>query len=413
MLYVPLGVDDERYGVFCARARGERPRIHDEDQQLATLIAQRASIAVGNARLYERQREVARTLQAAFLPPALPRADGVRFDAVYAPGTRDLTVGGDWYDAFPLDDGTFAFSVGDVAGRGLDAAVPMGKMRQTFRALAVVEPDPARALCGCGRGAAPRALRRLRHRVRRHVRPAHARPALCERGPSAAVRARRGRDAVAAGGGRRSARLGNVRRAAHARASLVRGDLLIAFTDGLIESDARHRGRRTRARTGARASGVRFCSAPAALLRALVVPDDPGDDVAMLTLRAGGGADWSFDANDARAAQAARVEFVARLAAEGVGAEQRLAYEIVFGEIVGNAARYTPGPLDLALRRDGAKLVLAALDRGPGFGWAAALPANAWAESGRGLFLIDTLSHGVHIEHFGGFGSYLEITLVR
>src|SRR3982074_3575165 len=92
---------------------------------------------------------------------------------------------------------------------------------------------------------------------------------------------------------------------------------------------------------------VAFVSGPGKRLRAMIVPDVPADDVAILTLRAGGGADWSFDANDARAAQAARVEFVARLAAEGVGAEERLAYEIVFGEIVGNAARYTPGPLDL------------------------------------------------------------------
>ena len=411
VLYVPLGVDEERYGVFSLALAESDRAFTEEDQQLATLIAQRASIAVGNARLYERQREVARTLQASFLPPELPRADGVGFDAVYAPGTRDLTVGGDWYDAFPFDSGVLAFSVGDVAGRGLEAAVPMGKMRQTFRALAVVEPDPARALAGADavlRGEHSEVFVTAfvgtfdpRTRALRYANAGH---------PPPFVRASDGTlSRLEAAGVPLGLGMFDVLRTRER--SLVRGDLLIAFTDGLIE--ATHdieEGERALARA-LEHPAFAFCSAPAALLRALIVPEIPDDDVAILTLRAGGGADWSFDANDARAAQTARVEFVARLAAEGVGAEERLAYEIVFGEIVGNAARYTPGPLDLALRRDGAKLVLAALDRGPGFGWAATLPANAWAESGRGLFLIDTLSRGVRIEHLAGYGSYLEITL--
>jgi PAS domain S-box-containing protein len=413
VLYVPLGVDDERYGVFSLALAESDRAFTDEDQQLATLIAQRASIAVGNARLYERQREVARTLQASFLPPALPRSDGVRFDAVYAPGTRDLTVGGDWYDSFPFDDGTLAFSVGDVAGRGLEAAVPMGKMRQTFRALAAVETDPARALAGAD------AVLRGEHsdvfvtafvgtfdprtRALRYANAGH---------PTPFVRAANGTLSRLEAAGVPLG-LGTFDVLRTRESSLAPGDLLVAFTDGLIE--ATHdidEGERTLADALAHPAFA-ISSVPAALLRAMIVPEVPGDDVAILTLRAGGGADWSFDANDARAAQAARVEFVARLAGEGIGTEQRLAYEIVFGEIVGNAARYTPGPLDLALRRDGSKLVLAALDRGPGFDWDAVLPANAWAESGRGLFLIDTLAGGVRTEYLAGYGSYLEVTLAR
>ncbi len=146
IMNVALAVDETRLGVLSLALSESERSFSDEDQQLATLIAQRASIALGNARLFERQREVARTLQASFLPSALPQAEGLEFDAVYAPGTRDLTVGGDWYDAFAYDAGSVGFSVGDVAGRGLVAAVPMGKMRQTFRALAHVERDPAHVL---------------------------------------------------------------------------------------------------------------------------------------------------------------------------------------------------------------------------------------------------------------------------
>ena len=217
ILYVPLGVEDERYGVFSLAISESDRAFTEEDQQLATLIAQRASIAVGTRGLYERQRQVARTLQAAFLPPALPQSDGVRFDAAYVPGTRDLTVGGDWYDAFPYADGAFAFSVGDVAGHGLDAAVPMGKMRQTFRALAAVETDPARALGGADavlRGEHPDifvtafvATFDLRSGVLRYANAGH---------PSPFVRLP-GRAFLPARSGRNSARAGRVRRAAHAR----------------------------------------------------------------------------------------------------------------------------------------------------------------------------------------------------
>jgi PAS domain S-box-containing protein len=411
ILYVPLGVDGERYGVFSLAISESDRGFTDEDQQLATLIAQRASIAVGNARLYERQREVARTLQAAFLPPALPQSEGARFDAAYVPGTRDLTVGGDWYDAFPDAGGAFAFSVGDVAGHGLDAAVPMGKMRQTFRALAAVETDPARALGGADavlRGEHPDIF------VTAFVAAYDARTGLLRYAnaghPSPFVRLPDGRLFRLEAGGIPLG-LGAFDALRTQEASLGRGDLLVGFTDGLIETTHDiDEGERAVADALAHPAFA-FCSWPAALLRAMVVPSLPGDDVAILTLRAGGGADWSFDANDARAAQAAREAFVARLGTEGVSGDERLAYEVVFGEIVGNAARYTPGPMDLALRREGARLVLFALDRGPGFDWKAAPPRDAYAESGRGLFIIATLARAVRAEHILGYGTYLEVTL--
>ena len=134
-----------RYGVFSWRLAESDRHFTDDDQQLATLIAQRASIAVVE-RAALRAPARGRAHAAVRLPPAGAAAvsTAVAFDATYAAGTRDLTIGGDWYDAFARDDGTIAFSVGDVAGRGLEAAVPMGKMRQTFRALGVVESDPAR-----------------------------------------------------------------------------------------------------------------------------------------------------------------------------------------------------------------------------------------------------------------------------
>jgi PAS domain S-box-containing protein len=411
LLYVPLGSAQERFGVLILAIAESMRRFTEADEHLATLIAQRAAIAVGNARLYERQREVARTLQSAFLPPALPRAEGVAFDAAYAPGSRDLTIGGDWYDAFPVDEDRVAFSVGDVAGRGLEAAVPMGKMRQTFRALGVVDSDPAWSIA-----VADSVLRREHPDIFVTAfvglyDPSSRRLAYANAGhPAPFVRAETGAlSRIEAPGVPLG--LGAYDSPRTWEAALSAGDLLVVFTDGLIESTHDIDEGEGRLAEALAHPAFGFCREPAALLRALIVPDEPGDDIAILTLRVGAGADWSFDANDARAAQAARKSFVGRLRAAGVNEENRVACEIVFGEIVGNAARYTPGPVDVALLRDGSSARLAALDRGPGFRWNAAPPPDEMAESGRGLFLIGTLGREVRVEHIAGFGSYVEVVL--
>ncbi|MEA2665164.1 MAG: hypothetical protein QOI11_2108, partial [Candidatus Eremiobacteraeota bacterium] len=410
VMNVPLAVGETRFGALSLALSESDRAFTDDDQRLAMLIAQRASIALSNAQLYERQREVARTLQASFLPADLPRVDGVAFDAVYAPGTRDLTVGGDWYDAFAYDGTALGFSVGDVAGRGLAAAVTMGKMRQTFRALADVERDPARVL------AVADAVLRREHPdvfvtafgalyepatgVLRYANAGH--PAPCVRAADGTLR-RLAAAGVPLGLGDLGAPL--------ARAdALAPGDLLVAFTDGLIETTHDIAEGERRVAEALAHPAFALCSRPAALLRTLVVPDVPADDVAILTARIGAGADWTFDANDGGLAQAAREAFVARLAAAGIGRDEQLAAEVVFGEIVGNAARYTPGPVDLALRRSGSRLVLAVLDRGPGFRWRAVRPADD-SENGRGLFLVERLARAVHAEHLAGFGTYLEVTL--
>ena len=66
--------------------------------------------------------------------------------ACYLPATTDLTVGGDWYDAFTLSDGRLAFAVGDVSGHGVQAAAAMGQMRNALRAYVAEGHSPAIAL---------------------------------------------------------------------------------------------------------------------------------------------------------------------------------------------------------------------------------------------------------------------------
>ena len=84
-----------------------------------------------------REQEIAQQLQRSMLSGELPSAPGLELDVVYAPGVSGLEVGGDWYDAFWLDDGdTVGLVVGDVVGRGLQAAANMGQLRSAVRALA-------------------------------------------------------------------------------------------------------------------------------------------------------------------------------------------------------------------------------------------------------------------------------------
>jgi len=99
----------------------------------------------------ERTQRAVDTLQEAFIPRELPQTAFVRFDAAYLASENEARVGGDWYDAFVLDDGTIVFSIGDVAGHGLDAAVAMANIRQAVLGASVDTGDPAEVLAKVNR----------------------------------------------------------------------------------------------------------------------------------------------------------------------------------------------------------------------------------------------------------------------
>jgi len=114
-----------------------------EDLFFVEELGRRAGTLIENARLYEYQRNIAVTLQAASLPSSLPHIDHLRLAAEYRPGSDEATIGGDWYDAFQLADRRVVLTVGDVLGHGLHAAVTMTKLRQAMQSAAMVDPDPA------------------------------------------------------------------------------------------------------------------------------------------------------------------------------------------------------------------------------------------------------------------------------
>ncbi|MDA0185097.1 SpoIIE family protein phosphatase [Solirubrobacter phytolaccae] len=102
--------------------------------------------ALGRARVYQSEHDLALTLQQALLPSGLPRAEGIELAVRYLPTADGAAVGGDFYDALELTAGRVGIAVGDVVGHGPEAAAAMGQLRGALRAYALEGRSPARVL---------------------------------------------------------------------------------------------------------------------------------------------------------------------------------------------------------------------------------------------------------------------------
>jgi len=126
---------------------GAEGRSFDEDDLATAMeLGARAGVALDNAYLYDDRDTVARTLQASLLPPALPDVPGLDLAATYRPGSVALGIGGDFYDVFPAGEGSWRMVIGDVCGKGVEAAALTGAVRYTLRTAAVLTSSPAAAL---------------------------------------------------------------------------------------------------------------------------------------------------------------------------------------------------------------------------------------------------------------------------
>ncbi|MDG4764526.1 SpoIIE family protein phosphatase [Solwaraspora sp. WMMD406] len=143
LLAVPVTAHGQVIGVLHVATRG-RLGGGGDDEQMLRLLADRIALAS-----QVRERQVDRTttlaLQHDLLPTELPAVTGLEFAARYVAG-HDVGVGGDWYDVLPLPDGWVGVAIGDVTGRGLHAAIVMGRLRSALRAYALETTDPADVL---------------------------------------------------------------------------------------------------------------------------------------------------------------------------------------------------------------------------------------------------------------------------
>ena len=119
----------------------------DGDRALLAALARQCGVGLERARLLEQSRRVAEQLQAGLVPRRVPHVDGLEVQALYRPGGRDAEqIGGDWYDVLPQPDGSVLLVIGDVMGRGIDAAATMARLSSAVRAFASVDPDPVAVL---------------------------------------------------------------------------------------------------------------------------------------------------------------------------------------------------------------------------------------------------------------------------
>jgi serine phosphatase RsbU (regulator of sigma subunit) len=128
--------------VSCEKSR----RFDETDLKVVQEVAWRASLLIDNARLLSESSHVARVLQASLMPPSLPRVPGLEVAARYVAFGAGMEVGGDFYDLFNAGRGAWVFALGDVCGRGPEAAVVTGSIRHTLRSAAPDVRQPGRLL---------------------------------------------------------------------------------------------------------------------------------------------------------------------------------------------------------------------------------------------------------------------------
>jgi anti-sigma regulatory factor (Ser/Thr protein kinase) len=357
-----------------------------------------------------RERGAADLLQKALLPE-IPRLDGVRIDTAYLTPAEGAQIGGDWYDVFPLSERFVGLSVGDVTGHGSRAAATMGFLRQSIRIVARLDGHhPAtvlervnRVVCEEGAGLATaffaifdRVTGVLRYALAGHGAPLVVTPL----GDIAQVEG----DGLLLG-------IDPAVRYTTFERTLAPGEGLVVYTDGIVEVERDYlKGMRDLEWVVASEFLDRSDNIAEGIQRRAFAQRPPRDDSAVLVLvltelmpaSADDRTEWHFDARDEDVARRVKRELLAALAALGPLRPEPMVAEMVFGELLSNVVRHTPGPACVSFAVEDGHVVFSVADRGPMFrvGGAGvntdAVPDDA--ESGRGLFMIAALCERLGIE---------------
>jgi anti-anti-sigma factor len=289
ILIVPMSVHDQPIGAITLVSLDPARRFDEDDARLATDLGRRAGLAIQNARLYEEQARLAITLQRSLLPRALPPMDGITLAARYISGAAGTEAGGDWFEAVRLDERRIVLAIGDVVGRGTDAAAVMGQLRSAMRAYATA-------------GMSPSAILTQLSRLSAGVPGAYASTALCAEldvttGELRYARAGHPPPLVIAPSGAsgylpigRGSVLGfGPEGHEELTATLTDGSALVLYTDGAVERRGENLDRGFERL--AEAASWSWPASPAALCDALVnrllLEGAPSDDVALLVVKTG------------------------------------------------------------------------------------------------------------------------------
>jgi len=237
-LLVPMVVRGRVIGVLSLVDTSGRPGTLGGDLELFADLARRAGIALDNARLYGQRTRVAARLQESLLPERLPPVPGVEVAVRYTTAEEAVDVGGDFYDLVALSEEEHFVVVGDVSGRGVDAAAVTGLARHTLRAFAH-EFSPGEALARLGevlhaQDAGERFVTAVAGRMRRTPTSLDVRLARAGHTHPLVVRAGGGFEHIRSEGALLGAFPGVVLE--ETRHELLPGDTLLLYTDGITEA---------------------------------------------------------------------------------------------------------------------------------------------------------------------------------
>ena len=376
------------------------PQSFDDEQRvgLASFAALCAN-ALTRAARYELEHSIAVTLQSSLLPGRLQPLAGVVLSAQYAPGTRELTVGGDWYDVIACSHDRFLLVVGDVVGHGIESAAAMGKLATATRALAQVEQRPAALLTQLDRVAMADPTTQFTSMAIVLVDPRAGELHYSLAGhPSPLVR-RKDRQLVRLDGAR-SIPLGGltVERPQHT----VRFDgsiVVLLYTDGLTERRGVHIDERIElleSTLGGTESNV--SSLPRVILAAMMTGGEQHDDVALLCAGVSRIVPVYERTIAARTAELATVRRDLRswLQTSGAAVEGRDDILVAVGEALTNAMEhghgYDGGPIDLRAEHLDNRYSISIQDHGR---WRP--PVDSDGARGRGLQLMGQLMDEMEI----------------
>ncbi|MBN1173313.1 MAG: SpoIIE family protein phosphatase [Micromonosporaceae bacterium] len=364
LIALPLKARESLIGILVLGRTRPDWQFTQADLMLAELIAGRASLALDNAQLYERQRDVAARLQRALLPAELPTAPGVSAAAHYQSGGAAIDVGGDWYDLIKLSEDRVGIVLGDVVGSGIVAAATMGRLRSAVAALAPDALGPADLLQRVDRFADAADGARLATAICADFEPAtgclryacagHPPPVLIsETGTARLLYGGRGAPLATAPGRSRS----------QDEVVIDRTATLICYSDGLIE----RRGQDVDSRLGqlleaaTQLAGLELVKLCEGLLAQMIGDDPLDDDVALLCLRLERIPTMRFhEVLPAAAGYLSALRGRLRRWADGIGLDQNQTADLLLaiGEACANTIEHAyrngrpPGSVDVRVEHD-------------------------------------------------------------
>jgi anti-sigma regulatory factor (Ser/Thr protein kinase)/putative methionine-R-sulfoxide reductase with GAF domain len=410
LLGVPMLVEGVVIGVLHVGSLTPREFTAD-DSDLLQLAAERAALAIEQARTYE-QRRIAEALQRQLLPADDPETVGLETASRYLPAAGG-SLGGDWYDIFPVPNGRVAIAVGDVVGHGLEAAAIMGQLRTALRCYAVEGHPPAVVVDRVNYlmfSLGPNAMTTLAYIVLdpaaeslELVNAGHPPPLVID--TSGAARFLEPHGGVA---------LGATPTAVHEAVTfdLPTGAIVCLYTDGLVEK------RRESIDVGlerlrAAAEGFDDVNALCASVVERLVAEGPADDVAFVAARVPPLGDHVRGRWPANPGSLADVRNLLRRWLHTHGAGDAEAYDIVVAaqEACANVIEHAYGPgaasFDLEADYDGGRISIVVRDHGR---WRAPRGENR----GRGLPMMRALMDEVDVrESTSGTEVVLTRTLRR